>query len=76
MRELIERVAKYLEKENEDIVNARSLRKAETEFLNAKEAFELGIVLQRMHEMQTEISHVGINEVIKFVRNNVSQAKY
>jgi len=81
MKQLIELFVKYLE-ENSTKENVETLKTIGMgDFVNVKEAFELGRALQSVYELETETSNTGldedeIGEVIEYVQNNIEQAKY
>lgn len=81
MKELILKVADYLEKTDTKQV-AQTLRDVfYGELVNVKETFELGRSLQSIYEREIETSQTGfdedeIGEVIQFVQDNMKQAKY
>jgi len=77
----VQKVVEYL-KENDKTEEASVLQLMPTELVNVKETFQLGRVLQKLLDYETNFSNTcGINvdeilEVIEYVEQNMKQAKY
>ena len=76
-----QKVIEYLKECGDRIEEVKILQSIPTELINVKEAFLIGRTLQKLFEFEAETSSTGISETeildaIRYVEQNMEQAKY